>query len=148
MEATEYLGDLFFSPLILEDDNVDRLGAVKLLADLTSRGCVGTLSDVFGQMADNFEREVDHMKSYLTAWDEILRKRKSASIEATITVSNVGKFDTYIHEEIRAAIGAEGESEKNSPRVGCREFGGETTQFVPPCEEPKRKYVHVSRASG
>ncbi|MDE2811685.1 MAG: hypothetical protein OXM01_01585, partial [Gemmatimonadota bacterium] len=105
-------GKRFGSHLVSERDGPDRVRAAKRFAHWMSHACIDILIDVFKKMEGIFGSEAKYMKQYLQRWNEVLAARKSKLIEVMVTVSNVGKFDTYVRREVSAAIGGQGGSEK------------------------------------
>ena len=102
----------FSSEVTSKDNEISRVDAGRTVGYLLSHGCIDIVIDVFSKMEEIFVREAKHMQSFLDEWEAVLRKRKSKTIEISLTISNVGKFDTHIRRDVRAAIGAKGDSEK------------------------------------
>ena len=94
------------------DDDKDRIKAASRLLQFISRYCTEKLASIFLKAAAIFQREAKFMQKYLDEWQKILLARKPDSVEVLVTISNVGKFDTYVRREVRAAIGGKGEENK------------------------------------
>jgi hypothetical protein len=45
------------------------------------------------------------MAEYISAWNEILRNRQSSSFILTATLSNVGRFDSFVRSKGKVVIG-------------------------------------------
>ena len=158
-------GNKFGSHLVSERDGPDRVHAAKRFAHWMSHACIDILIEVFNKMESIFEAEAKYMEQYLQRWNEVLRARKSKLIEVTVTVSNVGKFDTYVRREVSAAIGGQGGSEKIPFTLIYTEAGqsgkesdslywhvksrsANTLTFRASLDEVKSEQIHGAFASG
>ena len=88
---------------------------------------------MFGRMSEIFANEHKVMKNYLNGWNEVLAERKPNHFRIEITVSNVGKFDTYIRKRIAVAIGAKNSKEKIRLNLTAQEVandGGRNHRYL------------------
>ena len=102
----------YTSHMVSNSDSMVRRIAAQEFSDLLERGCITSLSRVFGDASIIFGNEHRNMKAYLEQWNRILSDRIPQSFSVVVTISNVGKYDTYIRREIRAAIGDHGSENK------------------------------------
>jgi hypothetical protein len=91
-------------------DNEGRLTQAKNIAHLLTYACNRTLAHVFGRGADLLTRESKLMDSYIQAWNEIIKSRKSNSLSLTVTLSNLGMFDTFVRRDAKIVVGSLGKS--------------------------------------
>ena len=90
----------------------DRIEAARALGGLFERACTKSLSRVFETASEIFGREHVFIDDYLNAWNEIFTARRPASLVVTATISNTGRYGTYVRREVRAGVGARGTGQK------------------------------------
>lgn len=96
------------------------------------------LIDLFEKVSPALERTSRIMSEYLTAWNEILRNRESNSFSLTATLSNTGRFNSFVKSKGKVVIGhsdTTGQEQK-------REFIVET-QNEPEDKTGKALYIPV-----
>ena len=87
-------------------DFAERKAATATLAVFFQHACAETLSRVFADASEIFGREHKYMKESLDEWNRIFNERKPASLNVAVTITNAGRFDTYIRRQIQASVGA------------------------------------------
>ena len=116
---------------IVSLNNPRRIAHAENLARLFQDGCALTLSRVFRQAGDIFGVEHVGMKASLDEWNRIFAARQGSSLALTVTISNVGRFDSYVRREIRAAVGNPGTSPKLYFDLVSRDGAAEDITMTP-----------------
>ena len=86
-----------------------RAAAARELARLLQGGCVGSLARIFRLASNRLGLEQNLMGDWVEKWNEILRARRSSKLRVRVTVSNLGRFDSFYRREARVVVGAKGD---------------------------------------
>ena len=94
--------------LVSSDDSAERIAAATALAGLFQHAKTHALAQMFAASSTVLEREDGLMGKYLAEWQAILASRKPRRIELNLTISNIGKYDTFVRRDVKAAVGTRG----------------------------------------
>lgn len=98
-----------FGIKIADSDSLpNRIEAGKELALLLRNGCRVTLEGVFRKAADIFLREVRLIDGFVGTLNSILTSRTSTNFSLLVSISNVGRYDTFFRRQAKVIVGAPG----------------------------------------
>lgn len=101
----------FRSHLCRANDSLGRTQAAKKFAHLFELSCVESLSAVFRKASTCFQDEADLMNKFVDEWNRILASRQPETIRIKVSISNVGRFDSFVRPVAKISVGPIGASE-------------------------------------
>lgn len=97
-----------FMKVVDEGDLQERIASGKDFCDLLRDGSIGTLEQVFGKAAELLDKETDLIDKYVAELNAILAARTSTRFSLVVSVSNVGRYDTFFRKRAKVIVGAPG----------------------------------------
>lgn len=130
-----FLFPKFRMPLVRENSSENRLESAAKLADLFKQACVQKIAAVLDEASQVFSFEADLMARYVEVWNDILGSRRSNKLSLRVTISNVGKYDSFVRRTGKIAVGPKGRNkDKIEVLIGADEEeddeGGDTSPFL------------------
>lgn len=100
----------FRSLLSDSDDAPGRRANAMKFGRLFEFACLGSLSIVMRQAATDFSEEASMMDRYVDTWNEVLASKRPETIRIRASVSNIGRFDSFVRTSAKVSVGPLGAS--------------------------------------
>jgi hypothetical protein len=100
--------DKFQIALVQADEDPMRIAAAKQVAHLVEFACIAGLQKALHDASAEFRDEADRMIRYVSLWNTILKDKRPALARITISLANVGRYDSFVRSEGKVAVGPKG----------------------------------------
>lgn len=150
-------------PLVGLPSNQRRIEKAGRLVELFRFGCSTQLAMLFERASRVFEREANLIEQAVTTWNRALADRRSSRIAATVTISNLGKYNAFIRRDASIIVGPRGEEsperqirlilrahldDADSPYIRIPSRDVTTLQFAARMNDEDKERIYHSFASG
>ncbi len=97
---------VFRSRVVGVDAPPKRIQEGRRFGYLVTHGCIGTLTRIFREVSEVLTAETDLADQHIREWNAILQRQAGTKLSLVVTISNIGKYDTFVRSQARVAVGA------------------------------------------